>query len=127
MKFIHNQQPVGVHLAHQADPTIVDDTTDKCPCCRTCSEDQIHLILCQSNPTKQRRSGISKRPYIRRPSTPSIIYSVMGFSNGSCWASFPSPEGLGSLQISTTHALTDPGHSGRTDSHWLASRNQRFS
>ena len=39
MKFIHDQQPLGVRLARRASPDTLDDMTDKCPCCRITTED----------------------------------------------------------------------------------------
>ena len=51
MKFIHDQQPLGVRMALRATPEALDDMTDECPCCRIVPEDQTHFLQCTSNPT----------------------------------------------------------------------------
>ena len=48
MKFVHDQQPIGIRLLHRA--PIKDPAIALCPCCRTHSETQRHLLRCLSNP-----------------------------------------------------------------------------
>lgn len=50
MKFIHDQQPLGVRLARQSTLEHAETTIAQCPCCRLVVEDQPHFLQCVSNP-----------------------------------------------------------------------------
>lgn len=47
MKFVHDQQPLGVRRFQHA--TIKDAVLALCPCCHATKEDQRHLICCPAN------------------------------------------------------------------------------
>lgn len=47
MKFVHDQQPLGVRRYQQA--TIKDPVLSLCPCCHATKEDQRHLVCCPAN------------------------------------------------------------------------------
>lgn len=50
MKFIHDQQPLGVRLARQSHSELPESNIEKCPCCLLGAEDQTHFLRCASNP-----------------------------------------------------------------------------
>ena len=51
MKFVYDQQPLGVHkLKHT--PLADHTEIDRCPCCLQTTEDQIHLLRCLENPLR---------------------------------------------------------------------------
>jgi hypothetical protein len=47
MKFVHDQQPLGVRRLQQSN--ITDDTLALCPCCTAREENQIHSMRCDQN------------------------------------------------------------------------------
>ena len=57
MKFVHNQQPLGSRLSKYADRSALSEaeshSLDKCPCCLTKTENQVHLLRCTLNPHHQ--------------------------------------------------------------------------
>ena len=56
MKFIHDQQPLGVRRLQQS--VIKDPVLSLCPCCNSIKEDQRHLMCCPVN--QGRLSGWSQ-------------------------------------------------------------------
>ena len=64
LKFVHNQQYLGVRRFQQAH--IKDDTLALCPCCTQVKEDQHHLLCCLANTGRSsgwaafRKSALSK-------------------------------------------------------------------
>ena len=48
MKFVYNLQPTGDRKAKIQ--SIINDTTALCPCCRQCTETQLHMMQCHENP-----------------------------------------------------------------------------
>ena len=51
MKFVYDQQPLGVRLNQRSNLTAIG-TADRCPCCSDHREDQIHFLCCSANPSQ---------------------------------------------------------------------------